>query len=136
MTATTTADTATGRDSFLRLAMRADAVLTGLVGVVNTLLASWVAEIAGTTTGVELGMGAFFIAYGVVVFGLSMLPSVRGAGLAVIFANLAYTVGSVLVVVAGVWPLTTTGIVLTLATGVYTLVFADLQYIGWRRLKK
>jgi hypothetical protein len=31
--------------------------------------------------------------------------------------------------------LTTTGIVLTLGAGVYTLVMAELQYQGWRRAK-
>jgi hypothetical protein len=30
--------------------------------------------------------------------------------------------------------MTTVGVVLTLATGVYTAVFAELQYVGWRRL--
>jgi hypothetical protein len=39
------------------------------------------------------------------------------------------------VVLAGVWPLTTAGVVLTLASGVYTLVMADLQYIGLRRMR-
>ena len=32
-------------------------------------------------------------------------------------------------------PLTTAGIVLTLASGVYTLVMADLQYLGLRRMR-
>jgi hypothetical protein len=32
-------------------------------------------------------------------------------------------------------PLTTLGVVLTLSTGVYTLVFAELQYQGARRMK-
>ena len=38
-------------------------------------------------------------------------------------------------VLADVFPLTTTGVVLTLATGVYTLVMAELQYQGLRRIK-
>ncbi len=33
-----------------------------------------------------------------------------------------------------VWPLTTTGVVLVLGTGVYTLVMAELQYQGVRRI--
>ena len=65
-------------------------------------------------------MAAFFIAYGVVVFGLAALPSVRRAGMGVIIANLLYTVAAVVAVLADVFPLTTTGVVLTLATGVYT----------------
>ena len=80
-------------------------------------------------------MSAFFIAYGVVVFALAALPSVRKPGIAVIIANVLYTVATVAVVLADVLPLTTTGVVLTLASGVYTLVIADLQYQGLRRMK-
>jgi hypothetical protein len=135
MTAITTPKLRQSTDSFLRLAMRADAVITGLAGLVGLPLAGWLAEISGTTPAFEYGMGAFFIAYGVVVFGLAALPSVRRAGMGVIIANLAYTVASVVFVVADVFTLTGTGVVLTLAAGAYTLVFAELQYQGWRRAK-
>ena len=74
-------------------------------------------------------------AYGVVVFGLSALRSVRRAGIAVVIGNLLYTVAAVAIVVADVFPLTTTGVVLTLGGGVYTAIFAELQYQGWRRAK-
>ena len=43
---------------------------------------------------------------------------------------------AVVVVLADVWPLTTTGVVLVLGTGVYTLVMAELQYQGVRRIAK
>jgi hypothetical protein len=46
-----------------------------------------------------------------------------------------YTVAAVVHVLADWMPLTTLGVVLTLATGVYTLVFAELQYQGVRRMK-
>ena len=36
---------------------------------------------------------------------------------------------------ADIFPLTTTGVVATLAVGVYTLVMAELQYQGVRRIK-
>ena len=123
------------RDGLLRLAMRADAVISGLAGVAGIPLAGTLSELSGTTKAFEYGMAAFFIAYGVVVFGLAALPSVRVAGIAVAIANLLYTIGSVVFVLADVYPLTTTGVVLTLAAGVYTLVFAELQYQGWRRAR-
>jgi hypothetical protein len=135
MTAITSRRLTESTDSLLRFAMRADAVITGLAGIVGIPLAGWLAELSGTTTAFEYSMSAFFIAYGVVVFGLAALPSVRRAGLGVIIANLLYAVAAVALVIADVFPLTTTGVVLTLATGVYTLVFAELQYQGWRRLK-
>jgi CHASE2 domain-containing sensor protein len=80
-------------------------------------------------------MSAFFIAYGVVVLALAQLPSVRKPGIAVAIANVVYTVAAVVLVLADWMPLTTLGVVLTLATGVYTLVFAELQYQGVRRMK-
>jgi len=123
------------RDGLLRLAMRADAAITGLAGVAGLPLAGWLAETSGTSVAFEYSMGAFFIAYGLVVFGLAALPSVRRAGMAVVIANVLYTVAAVVLVLADVFPLTATGVVLTLASGVYTLVFAELQYQGWRRIK-
>ena len=134
MTAITTPLLKDSTDSLLRFAMRADALITGVLGIVNVALAGWVAEISGTTLATEYAMGAFFIAYGIVVFGLAAMQSVRKPGIAVIIANLLYTIGAVAVVLADVWPLTTTGVVLTLASGVYTLVFAELQYQGLRRM--
>ncbi|HEX2214681.1 MAG TPA: hypothetical protein VHH12_14760 [Mycobacterium sp.] len=122
-------------DSLLRFAMRADAILTGLVGIAGIPLAGWLADISGTTTTFEYSMSAFFIVYGLAVLGLAALQSVKRAGMAVIIANVVYAVAAVVLVISDVFPLTTIGVVLTLATGVYTLVFAELQYQGWRRIK-
>lgn len=135
MTAITTPRLKESTDSLLRFAMRADAILTGLAGIAALPLAGWLSELSGTTLAFEYSMSAFFIVYGVAVLGLASLPSVRVPGIAVIVANLLYTAASVVLVFADVFPLTTTGVVLTLATGVYTLVFAELQYQGWRRVK-
>jgi hypothetical protein len=60
---------------------------------------------------------------------------VRRAGLTLAIGNGVYTVASVVFVFANVFPLTTTGVVLTLAVAAYTLVMAELQYQGWRRAK-
>lgn len=135
MTAITRPRLSDSTDSLLRFAMRADGILTGLAGIAALPLAGWLADVSGTTTTFEFAMGAFFIVYGVAVLGLAALPSVRGAGMAVIIANVVYTVGAVALVLVDVFPLTTIGVVLTLVTGAYTLVFAELQYQGWRRLK-
>jgi CHASE2 domain-containing sensor protein len=135
MTAITSRRLSESTDSLLRFAMRADAVLTGLAGIAGIPVAGWLADTSGTTVAFEYGMAAFFIAYGVVVFGLAALSSVKRPGMVVVIANLLYTVAAIVFVLAGVFPLTTTGVVLTLASGVYTAVFAELQYQGWRRIK-
>ncbi|OJZ66290.1 hypothetical protein BRW65_27095 [Mycobacterium paraffinicum] len=134
MSATTIDRTGT-RDGLLRLAMRADAAISGLVGLAGIPLAGRLAELSGTTKAFEYAMGAFLIGYGVVVFGLASLPSVRRAGMGVIIANLLYTVSAVVLVLTDVFPLTSAGVALNLAAGAYTLVFAELQYQGWRRAR-
>ncbi|OBH50622.1 hypothetical protein [Mycobacterium sp. E2479] len=123
------------RDGLLRLAMRADAAISALVGLAGIPVAGWLADLSGTTKAFEYGMGAFLITYGAVVFGLAALPSVRRAGMGVIIANVTYTVAAIVLVLADVFPLTSTGVVLNLAAGVYTLVFAEVQYQGWRRAR-
>ncbi|MEU0497749.1 hypothetical protein [Mycobacterium sp. NPDC006124] len=133
---TITATTHTGaKDSFLRFAMRLDAVVSGLVGVVGVALAPRIAEMSGTTAALEYSVGVFFVAYGVAVFALSRMAHVRTPGIVVTVGNALFTVGAVAIVLAGIWPLTTTGVVLTLGSGVFTLVMADLQYLGVRRLR-
>lgn len=134
MTTTISAAT-TAKDAFLRFAMRLDAVITGVMGVAGLLLAPRIAELSGTPMTFEYSMAAFFVGYGIAVYALSRMVRVRTPGIAVIAGNVLYAVGAVAMVLAGVWPLTTTGIVLTLASGVYTLVMADLQYLGLRRLR-
>jgi hypothetical protein len=134
MTTTTVPRTA-AKDAFLRFAMRLDAVITGLMGVAGLALAPRIADLSGTTPAIEYAMDAFFIAYGVLVLGLARMTHVRVPGIAVVIGNVLYAVGALAVVLVGVWPLTTTGVVLTLGSGVYTLVMADLQYLGLRRLK-
>lgn len=132
---TTTVDRTGTRDGLLRLAMRADAAITGLVGLAGVPLAGYLASTSGTTKAFEYSMAAFFVAYGVLVLWLASLPSVRRAGMAVVIGNLLYTVAAVVLVLADVFPLTATGVVLTLGSGIYTLFFAELQYQGWRRTK-
>ena len=135
MTATAVSTSATTNDSFLRLAMRADAVISGLTGVGLVLLAPRVAEMSGTTPAVEYATGAFFIVFGLAVLAMAARPNVRTWGLLLAVGNVLFTVATVAVVLADVWPLTTTGVALFLGTGVYTLVMADLQYLGVRRLR-
>jgi MFS family permease len=134
MSATTIDRTGT-RDGLLRLAMRADAAISGLGGLAGIPLAGWLSEQSGTTKAFEYGLAGFLIAYGVVVFWLATLPSVRRAGMGVVIANLLFTVATVILVLTDIFPLTPTGVVTTLASGVYTLLFAELQYQGWRRTK-
>lgn len=135
MTAITVPPTTAAKDSFLRFAMRLDAGITGALGVANAAIAPWMSSVSGLSVGTEYALSAFFIVYGITVFGLSMLPSVGRVGVAVVIGNVVFTVAAVAVVLLGVWPLTAAGIVLTLASGVFTLAMAELQYLGLRRMR-
>lgn len=131
----TTVSTATRSDSLLRLAMRADAVLSGLGGIALIAAAGPLSSLTGLPKGVEYGIGAALILYATVVFLAAGLERVRPAGIATAIANVLFTVLAVAVVLARPVDLTTAGVVAVLAGGVYTLVFADLQYLGVRRIK-
>jgi hypothetical protein len=137
MTATATSKSvlkSASTDSVLRFAMRLDATLTGVCGLAVAAFANPLSSMTGLTPTTEYILGAFFVLYGVVVYSLAGLPKVRTAGIAVIVANLVCTLAAALVVVEGIAPLTGLGVAVTLATGVYTAVFAVLQYLGVRRL--
>jgi len=115
--------------------MRADAVLSGLCGVALIAAAGPLSGFTGLPKGVEYGIGAAFVVYATVVFLAAGLERVRPAGIATAIANLLFTVLAVAVVLARPFDLTTGGVVALLAGGVYTLVFADLQYLGVRRIE-
>ncbi|KDF00924.1 membrane protein [Mycolicibacterium aromaticivorans JS19b1 = JCM 16368] len=129
---TTTLST-TSSDSLLRTAMRVDAVLSGLCGIALMAAAGPISGFTGFSKAAEFTTGAVFLGYAVVVFLAARLRHVRTAGIATAIANLVFTVAAVVVVMA--LDLTTAGVVASLASGVYTLVFADLQYLGVRRIK-
>lgn len=135
MTAISTPKIGAANDSFLRFALRADATCSGLMGLAGIPLAGWIAEKSGTSVAFEYSIGAFFIAFAIGVFVLAARPSVKQTGIVVAAGNVLYTVASIVFVLADVFPLTTFGVVATLAAGVYTLVMAELQYQGVRRIK-
>jgi hypothetical protein len=135
MTAITSRRLTASTDSLLRFAMRADATLTGLCGLAVAAAAKPLSSLTGLSTTTEYAIGAGYVLYGLMVFALASLPSVRRAGIGVVTANIVYSIVAAVSVLADWLPLTTTGVVLTLATGVYTALFADLQYLGVRRLR-
>jgi hypothetical protein len=121
-------------DSLLRFAMRLDATLSGLAGLMIAAAADPISSLTGLSSIAEYGLGAFFVFCGLIVFGLAAAPDLRRAGIGVAIANIVFTVAAVVVVAADALPLTAVGIGATLATGVYTALIAYLQYLGVRRL--
>ncbi len=121
-------------DSLLRFAMRLDATLSGLVGLVIAAAADPISSLTGLSSIAEYGLGAFLVFGGLLMFGLAAAPDLRRAGIGVIVGNVVLTVAAMVAVAIGVLPLTETGIAATLATGCYTALIGYLQYLGVRRL--
>jgi hypothetical protein len=114
--------------------MRLDATLTGLIGLATAAFAGPISGMTGLTAEQEFVAGAAFVLYGVVVYLLAGVRNVRKFGIGIVVVNVVCTVAAIEVVASGVLPLTQVGTISMLGTGVYTAVFAVLQYLGVRRL--
>jgi hypothetical protein len=120
-------------DSLLRFAMRADATFTGLCGLVIAFVADPLSSLTGLSSLTEYGLGAFFVLYGLVVFSLAAAMDLRSSGVAIVAANIGFTLAALLA--PAVLPLTGTGVATAVAGAIYTATFAWLQYLGVRRLE-
>jgi hypothetical protein len=130
---TTTRPLYDSTDSLMRFAMRADATLTGLCGLAVAFAADPLSSLSGLTSLQEYATGAFFVLYGLAAFSLAALPNLRRAGIAVVAANVVFTLAAV--GGAEALPLTAAGVAGMLASGIYPAAFAGLQYLGVRRLE-
>jgi len=126
----------TSRDGLLRYAMRLDAVAVGITGIPFVAAASWLSSVTGVPTAVELGLGIFFLGYGVGVYWLAGRENVRPGGVATIAANALFTIGFVGAEMSGIWPLTGWGVALLLGGALYTAAIGTVQYLGLRRLDR
>ena len=121
-------------DSLLRFAMRLDATLSGLVGLFIALMADSLAALTGLSSVAEFSGGALLVLGGLVVYALAAAPDLRRVGVGLIVGNVVLTVAALVVVAAGVLPLTEAGVAAALATGGYFALMGYLQYLGVRRL--
>ncbi|MUL78021.1 hypothetical protein [Mycolicibacterium sp. CBMA 226] len=130
---TITAPARAKSDRLLRLALRADALISGAGGVILAAAAGAIASESGIPQSAVYVLAAVLVVYGVGVYGLSTMAAVRRPGIAVSIANVVFTIAAVLAVVDDVWPLTATGVAMMIVSAVYTLAMAELQYAGVRR---
>ena len=121
-------------DALLRFAMRTDATLCAAAGLLIAFTADPLSRLSGLSPTAEWIAGAALTGYGVVLYAIAGAPGVRRIGLGILVANVMFAAAVVIVVVAGVLPLTGAGVVMMLATAAATLGFAGLQYLGVRRL--
>jgi len=120
--------------TFLRRALLADAVFSGISAVVMTLDASALAPLFNLPEALLRETGLFLIAYTALVGWLATRPSLpRAIVMVVVAGNAAWTLASIALLFSGAVSPNLLGEIVVIAQAIATGVFAELQYIGLRR---
>jgi hypothetical protein len=120
--------------SFLRRALLADAIFSGVSAVGLTLGAGVLAPFLNLPEALLRETGLFLIAYTALVGWLGTRQSVlRSLVLLVVVGNAAWTLASIALLFSGAVNPNLTGEIAVVAQAIATGVFAELQYIGLRR---
>ncbi|MER6191687.1 hypothetical protein [Streptomyces cyaneofuscatus] len=126
---------ATGSDGFARMALKLDAVGTGLNGIAYLALATVLDSLFGVTTTVQYPIGAFLLLYALGVLAIGTRKEINRSGLtAVIVTNLLWVALSLVVLISGVLSPTGVGAVWIVLQSLTVGGFAALQYVGLKRL--
>ena len=119
---------------FLRRALLADAVFSGVTAVVLTLDASALAPFFSLPEALLRETGLFLIAYTALVGWLASRAVVpKPLVLLVVVGNAAWTVGSGALLFSGAVSPNLLGELMVVAQAIATGVFAELQYMGLRK---
>jgi hypothetical protein len=127
-----TTTTAPAPASLLRLALRLDAVVTGLNGAAYLLAAGPLSGLLGLPAGWLRGVGVFLLAYAAAVWLVGTRPT-PSAVRTVVAANALWAAGSVAAVLAGLGSPTTVGAAWLVLQALVVAAFAVLQSAGLRR---
>ena len=120
--------------TFLRRALLADAVFSGVSAVGLTLGAGMLAPFLNLPEALLRETGLFLIAYTALVGWLATRSSVpKALVLLVVVGNAAWTLGSFALLFSGAVSPNLLGQLVIVAQAIATGVFAELQYVGLRR---
>lgn len=120
--------------TFLRRALLADAIFSGVAALGFTFGASAFARLFNLPDMLLLEAGLFLIAYtGLVGWLTSRASLARALVLLVVIGNAAWTVGSIALLLSGAVSPNLAGELMVVAQAIATGVFAELQYVGLRR---
>jgi hypothetical protein len=114
--------------------MRLDATLCAAVGLFIATLADPLSGVSGLSATSEWIAGAGLVGYGAVLYALAAVPRIRPVGTFIVVANVVFAFGVIGALVAGVLPLTGTGVAVISALTAAAIGCAYLQYLGVRRL--
>ena len=119
---------------FLRRALLADAVFSGVAALALTFGAGAFATLLNLPQALLLESGLFLIAYAAFVGWLGSRQSMlRALVLIVIAGNAAWTLASIALLFSGSVSPNLLGQIFIVAQAIATGVFAELQYIGLRK---
>jgi hypothetical protein len=119
---------------FLRRALIADAVFSGVAALGFTFGAGPFAALFNLPEVFLREVGLFLIAYAAFVGWLGMRQAmVKAVVLLVIVGNAAWTLGSIALLFSGSVSPNALGTIMVVAQAIATGVFAELQYIGLRK---
>jgi hypothetical protein len=123
-------------DLLLRRVLAIDAAISGASGLLLLAGAGMLAALLGLPESLMRYAGLALIPFAAGVFLLARQPRLsRGAVLPIVVANLAWALGSVWLVAAGPVEPTTLGLVFVLFQAVVVAGFAELQFVGVRRVQ-
>lgn len=120
--------------TFLRRALLADAIFSGVAALGFTFGAGAFASLFNLPEALLRETGLFLIAYTALVGWLASRGSVaRPLVLLVVVGNAAWTVGSIALLFSGAVSPNIGGELMVVAQAIATGVFAELQYVGLRK---
>jgi hypothetical protein len=124
----------TSPSQFLRRALLADAIFSGVSAAGLTFGAGAFASLLNLPEALLQETGLFLIAYTILVGWLGTRPAVpRALVMLVVVGNAAWTLASIALLFSGAVSPNLLGEIVVVAQAIATGVFAELQYIGLRR---
>jgi hypothetical protein len=119
---------------FLRRALLADAIFSGVSAVGLTLGAGMLASLLNLPEALLRETGLFLIAYAIFVGWLGTRASLAKALVLIVVAgNAAWTLASIWLLFSGTVSPNLLGEIVVVAQAIATGIFAELQYIGLRK---
>ncbi|TYO63942.1 hypothetical protein FXV83_24860 [Bradyrhizobium hipponense] len=119
---------------FLRRALLADAIFSGVAALGFTFGASAFAALFNLPEALLSETGLFLIAYAALVGWLaSRAAAPKPLVLLVVIGNVAWTIGSIALLFSGAVSPNLSGELMVVAQAIATGVFAELQYVGLRK---
>lgn len=122
--------------NLIRFALTADAIATAATGALLAVGGALLADLTGLPAAATLPLGLFLIAFAALVGWVGMQRETpRGAAMLIIIVNSAWVVASVIVVLAGSFPLTLLGVAFVLAQAIAVAALVALQWVGLGRAR-